>query len=199
MESLVGRAEGSAKSAVEYGRIVEQRGHHAEVHPVGGGRIPTQGSERGSVPRGEHDLAGTGVRLNRGLQGPGRRRTGPRGQRQATVNRETTTTDSPSAERRIRMILDSMRPNDMRARVGLGSERRCSFETERSVRSTVSTGVVPRLLAIGLIERDGKVVLLRRSRLVRGDVDQLRHAGQLGRFVPRQLAELEAAHVHAAR
>jgi hypothetical protein len=65
--------------------------------------------------------------------------------------------------------------------------------------STASAGVVPGLLAVGLVERDGKVVLLSRSRLVRGDVDELWHTGQLGRFIPRRLAELESAQVRAPR
>src|SRR5271154_6538097 len=60
-------------------------------------------------------------------------------------------------------------------------------------------GIVPGLLAIGVVERDGEVVLRGRSRLVRWDVDELRNAGQLGRFVPRRLAELETAHVVAPR
>ncbi len=59
--------------------------------------------------------------------------------------------------------------------------------------------VVPGLLAVGVVERDGEVVLLSRRRLVRGDVDQLWHAGELRRLVPRRLAELEPTHVLAVR
>ena len=53
------------------------------------------------------------------------------------------------------------------------------------------------MLAIGVVQRDGKVVLLGRRRLVRRDVDELWHAGQHGRLVPCRLAELETAHVRA--
>jgi len=65
--------------------------------------------------------------------------------------------------------------------------------------STIAAGVVPGLLPIGIVERNGEIVLFSRRRIVRGDVDELRHAGQLRRFVPRRLAELEAPHVCAPR
>lgn len=61
--------------------------------------------------------------------------------------------------------------------------------------SVVPAVVVPRLFAVGPVERDREVVLLCGSCLVRGDVGELRHAGQPRCFVPRRLAELETTFV----
>src|ERR1700722_14160267 len=67
------------------------------------------------------------------------------------------------------------------------------------ISSPVLAGVVPWLLTISLVQRNGKVVLLSWRCVVRGDIDELRHAGQLRGLVPCGLTELKTAHVGAAR
>ena len=64
--------------------------------------------------------------------------------------------------------------------------------------TSVGAGVVPWLFAIGVVERNGEIVLLGGSRIVGGNVDELRHAGQRSSLVPRCLAELKTTHVGAS-
>src|ERR1700677_1219304 len=199
MESVVGRAEGSAKSPLKTGVSSSREVTTLRCTPLAVVGFRLNGPSVAAFPGGSTIWPARAFGSIGVFRGPVDGEPAADGQPQATGNRATTPSDSPSTERRIRLILDSMRPNDMRTPGGAGIRAVLLVQTRTTRASTVPTGVVPRLLTIGLIERDGKVVLLRRSRLVRGDVDELRHAGQLGCFVPRRLAELEATHVRAPR
>src|ERR1700728_3299040 len=78
-----------------------------------------------------------------------------------------------------------------------GPDGSLSGATGRSRRWSRAARVVPRLLAIGVIQRDRERVLIGLGRFVGRYPDQLGEPGELRRLVPRCLAELKRPHVEA--
>ena len=114
MESVVGRAEGSAKSPLNKGVSSSRDVTTLRCTPLAVDGFPLRGPSVAACPGGSTIWPARAFGSIGVFRGPVDGGPAADGHAQTTVHNATTTTDSPSTERRIRLILDSMRPNDMR-------------------------------------------------------------------------------------
>src|ERR1700722_15519259 len=120
MESVVGRAEGSAKSPLNTGVSSSREVTTLRCTPLAVDGFRLRGPSVAACPGGSTIWPARAFGSIGVFRGPVDGGLAADGQPQATMNKATTTTDSPSTERRTRLILGSMRANATRTRERTG-------------------------------------------------------------------------------